>query len=437
MHLFIHDNSRTAFLTFLLLLFFYSYGHIYNLFLDRRILPAGIPGHIIFLVIWAALAAVITWLTMRRPGGQAGLTPVLNIFSAFLLIYPLFQLAKYEYARLPHSVSPLGVNASAASKPDIYYIILDAYDRADTMKLVYDYDNSAFLDALTQRGFYVASCSQSNYAYTKPSLASSLNLDYLDALGVTSNAQADPLLKNNTARNFLKNQGYIVVAFETGFSWSQWEDADVYYPFREDAGSINSFETLFLRTTLLRIPLDAFQPGQSAPYGVIPHDRIFYILDTLKNIPALVKSPKFVFVHLTIPHPPFVFSPTGELVTAGAENATSLDGYRNSVAFINQAVLQVVDGLVKTSSSPPIIILQGDHGAPLYHNPFQRMAILNAYYIPSSKTPLYPSISPVNTFRVIFNEYFGQHYPLLPDVSMYSPTNRIYDFSPIPNECEP
>ena len=46
-----------------------------------------------------------------------------------------------------------------------------------------------------------------------------------------------------------------------------------------------------------------------------------------------------------------------------------------------------------------------------------RSAILTAAYLPggSQDSRLYPSISPVNTFRVVFNRYFGARYPLLPD----------------------
>ena len=57
--------------------------------------------------------------------------------------------------------------ASGAAKPDIYYIILDGYSRDDTLQDFFDYDNSQFLKALEDMGFYVARCSQSNYAQTQ------------------------------------------------------------------------------------------------------------------------------------------------------------------------------------------------------------------------------------------------------------------------------
>jgi len=51
--------------------------------------------------------------------------------------------------------------------------------------------------------------------------------------------------------------------------------------------------------------------------------------------------------------------------------------------------------------------------------------ILNAYHLPGDgNSQLYDSISPVNTFRVIFNQYFGADLKLLEDRSYYSPPNQ-------------
>jgi hypothetical protein len=55
--------------------------------------------------------------------------------------------------------------------------------------------------------------------------------------------------------------------------------------------------------------------------------------------------------------------------------------------------------------------------------------ILNAYYLPNGgEKYLYDSISPVNTFRVIINAYFGEHLELLPDRSYYSNYIMPYNF---------
>ncbi len=48
---------------------------------------------------------------------------------------------------------------------------------------------------------------------------------------------------------------------------------------------------------------------------------------------------------------------------------------------------------------------------------------------------LYPTITNVNTFRVVLDEYFGQNLPLLPDVSLWDDYNYPYNFHPVENNC--
>ena len=70
----------------------------------------------------------------------------------------------------------------ASELPDIYYIIFDAYASTSTLKEVYNYDNQNFNDFLTAKGFYVTSKSQTNYPLSFLSLASSLNMKYINYL---------------------------------------------------------------------------------------------------------------------------------------------------------------------------------------------------------------------------------------------------------------
>ena len=451
---------RAALLTLFLMILFFSYGHVYNILKNPANPFLLLVRHRILGTIWLGLAGLSIWFTTRQWIHLAPVTLVLNIMVVVLLLFPVFQIFQFEENNLRSRAAARSAESSPAvqqasgSDPDIYYIILDAYMRADNIKVVYGYDNTAFIDALTQRGFYVATCSQSNYAYTELSLASSLNMNYLDKLGAANDYQADTLIRDNSVRQFLKNHGYTIVAFETGFLWSQWEDADVYYKFSDHPNQLNSFETLFLQTTVFRIPLDEMGNTKISA-SVLQHDRTLADLHILKNVPVGVKGPKFVFVHLIIPHPPYVYEPNGDYVPEGPSagiyiyNLTTPSsdkpGYTNAIQFINSAILKDVDQILADSRIPPIIIIQGDHGAFRYDSPQQRMSILNAYYFPSAsaRASLYPDITPVNTFRILFDSYFGANLPLLANVSWYSSimknapliTNR-WSFTSIPNQCK-
>src|SRR6185436_16981887 len=91
--------------------------------------------------------------------------------------------------------------------------------------------------------------------------------------------------------------------------------------------------------------------------------------------------------------------------------------------FIDQAVAPVLREILAESPQPPVILLMGDHGPPAtkFTSPETRMKNLSAYYANSdAKSKLYDSITPINSFRVILDEYFGNDYPLLEDVSYYA-----------------
>jgi hypothetical protein len=109
-------------------------------------------------------------------------------------------------------------------------------------------------------------------------------------------------------------------------------------------------------------------------------------------------------------------------------------GYVNQAQFLNKKLLQAVDTILAESEPPPIIIIQGDHGPWLQPND-KRMQILTAIYFPNHMDKLYPTISPVNIFRLVFNLYFGGKYELLDDVSYFSPVPKLYNFSKVKNSC--
>jgi len=452
LRLILRDWSRAALLSLCLLILFFSYGHVYTLLKNVAVFGIPIARHRILIVVWVILAVLAGWIATRKSIDFSSATLGLNVLTILLLVFPVFQIIHFESKRytpgptFSGTASPNSIPNSPSNSPDIYYIILDAYGRTDTFQQVFNYDNSDFLSSLKDRGFYIASCSQSNYGYTELSLASSLNIDYLNNL---NSGLSDPedLIQQNVVRRFLKSQGYTIVSFETGFAWSQWENADYYFPLQKRLFVINPFESLYLETSPLSILLD-YETGNNVTteassgtissvldYDAIHYAQIMHNLDLLKSIPNTIKGPKFVFAHFVIPHQPYIYSATGALVPDPTSSSGKITGYRNAVIFIDSAISQAVDQILANSARPPIIVIQGDHGPYIYNTPLQHMAILNAYYLPGAKNSLYPSISPVNTFRVILNSYFGMDFPLQKDVSLYSHVNTKEEFTVIPNAC--
>jgi len=176
----------------------------------------------------------------------------------------------------------------------------------------------------------------------------------------------------------------------------------------------------------------------------------------LTDIPDM-PEPTYTMVHFTPPHPPFLFDADGNPVPEAkleliGDVYADRENYLNQLIFINKKVKEMIDKILKKSKTPPIIILCADHGSTTtlghpYHWPRppeenlpgvkERVSILNSYYLPyGGDNLLYDSISPVNTFRLIFNYYFGTDYELLPDKSYYSDYKYFYEFFDVTDEIK-
>jgi hypothetical protein len=450
------DWYRAGLLTTLFLILFFSYGHVYNILHNIKILDVPIVRNRTLAILWLFIAGFCIWyvLLLKNKEWLVPLSRVLNIIIASLTVFQLGSLLwfgyKINHANIREQVLdstyvPNGTEIKSTTLPDIYYIILDSYGRSDVIRSSFGIDNTAFLSQLQGLGFFVAGCSMSNYAQTEMSLASSLNFNYLDTLAIPYTPNRDdttdfvPFIKNSATRRILEDQWYQTVAFATGYYWTEWENADYYF---SPGGywNITEFETMILRSSAGLILIDSGLLNTDQVSAETIRGRTLYVLDMLGSLPSDL-TPKFVFVHLIIPHHPFVFGPNGESILIGSVSSEGdysqeeySEGYGDQVNYINSRITGIVSKIIAGSRNPPIIIIQGDHGPGLSSNQ-DRMSILNAYYLPGKSSLLYKSITPVNTFRVIFDEYFHGNYELLEDVSYYSSYYNPANFKVIQNGC--
>ena len=443
--------QKAAITTTLVLVLFYSYGQVYEFLQAHSIFGLNFGRHRYLAIIYAVLLLVGLWTVLFRSKNLTIPTQMLNIIGVLLLIYPLYQIVSYSLhtsqSEQRLSVVTPNVDTSVLTKPknlpDVYFIVLDGYERGDALLKDLNFDNSAFLDKLTSMGFYVANCSRSNYGSTHESITVTLNMDYLPALrsemeaqGFTNSEDLWILLKQSKVRSLLKSMGYKTVAFESGFEWTRLRDADIYLQYTGvpyEMQVFQPFEAMLIRSTALLIWSDSTYKALPAytktifnvtKFSFEDHiNRQLFILDQLPRLTS-IPGPKFIFAHILIPHPPFVFTATGAIQTNpdfySADGFRPIDGeheavgYLNEIQFLNIRMSDILHTIITNSAVPPIIVLMSDHGSSFVDHNLN----LGAYYLPDNgKQALYPSITPVNSFRVIFDQYFGANYDLLPDIS--------------------
>jgi len=442
-----------------LILVFFSWGHIFDSILsvgnNLALMSKTILVVSFLILIPGFLFIVLFFYLMKSKSRLVYAEEFLKTTSAFLIIISLFnigiKLARYELsfarmAEIKKNAFDFG-NQEIEVFPNIYHIVLDGYGREDILQEVYNYDNSTFLSCLEKKGFYIANKARSNYCQSCLSVASFLNFEYINpnlAKGSQDRSPLAEMIRNNKAALFLKEKGYRFVNFPIGYfciNKSPLADLNV------DTGSVLSdrlFKNVFFHTTALRLFLSRKNQVEEKTGRIL---NVFASLNELSK----TKDPLYVYAHVVTPHPPFVFGPNGEKVIEGnfCMNADGdwwvgkcgteeeyIKGYRNQLIYSNKLVCETIDEILENSKEPPIIILQADHGpgAKLkWEDPEEtymeeRMGILNAYLLPGISNILYDSITPVNTYRIIFNNYFGTDYDLLEDRSYFSTWSEPYGF---------
>lgn len=458
----VREGHRAAFLASLSVLLLLVFGHLFNV--ARGAAVAGVTWGTRPVVLAACVGVILllgngwVWKPIRNRGP---VTLFMNVMALAAISWPVLRIGSFLTAAVVDSVklreAPVRFEAvtlapSDEQLPDIYYIILDGYGRADILQEVLGVDTREFMQYLTSRGFYVASQAQSNYSQTSLSMASSLNLAYMDPLAERLGPRSrnrEPLgelIRHSVVRDALERAGYEMVALDSGHMYSQLKDADRYlsaYP-----TTLNEMEGLWLSTTVLAAVEDPQALGLLLPSYDTHRTRVQFAFDTLRTA-GHAPGPQFIYAHIIAPHPPFVFDAHGAPVDpqrpywpgdgdsyrGSAEEYRT--GYGQEVRFVNDQMKIVIDDILRSADPPPVIIIQGDHGSGL-HLSFssveqsclrERMPVLNAYYFPGGGAgQLYPSITPVNSFRVVFNTVFDADLPLLPDFSYYSAWSTLYDF---------
>jgi hypothetical protein len=416
-------------------LLFFSYGRV----------ASGLEGSALgrdryLLAAWAALAVGALVVAFVLRSRLAAATRGLNLVTAALVLMNLVPILLYRPApRAGASATLSGEFARALTtakgavhqRPDIYYIMPEDYGQERTLRDKFGVETHPFVQYLEKQGFFVAGDTKANYQETHNSLAASVNMQYLPALLGAAAKDVDAVkatVRGFVASRFLKGLGYRYV--HMGFWWAPTATdptADV----EVKSGSLSEFSSILYDTTILPTlsrRLDVEQKVLDPRRARYEQSR--QELDDIVSS-AKLRGPKFVFAHIGLPHFPYVFDRDGNFVPK--ESGRVVKKFADQAYFTTRALQDLVGRLLDATDRKAVIILQTDEG-PLMHGArtdiatgkFERKdlraelldkyRILNAYFLPGvSRDRLYPSITPVNSFRLVFDLYFHAGLGLLPD----------------------
>lgn len=447
--------ARVALIVSLVVVLLLTYGHAWNLAGD------WLGLHRYLLVGWAALGAIGTaWLLLAAGSTIARATTAVTITAGVLVainVVPILGLAQRTVgAEVAATTGDGGAGGSGAGR-DVWYLVFDRYAGAPTLATIYDYDNAEFLGELRDRGFAIAEGATANYLKTALSLASSLNMEPLDASALAAEATSGkdwtPLYRiiqtSYAVERFLHERGYryIHVGVRRGATYTNAAaDLEIL------VDGTTEFSAVLADTTLL-----------AALENVLPSDvglgtDNFYARQTafqLDELDRLADLPgrNFIFGHILLPHPPYFFNADGSLTTYAQRARRGAKGsYVEQMRYANARILGLLDRLQQGPESTwPIVVLAADEGPfpdryaadeeafaweeATDEELLQKFSILATVLVPGvdaadlAAAGFSDTITPENLFRVALNAAFDANLPMLDDRNwIFTDQRHIYDF---------
>ena len=369
----------------------------------------------LFFVITAVVLVLffsLVWLN-KTERKLFKLNSYLNLLTTIFLVIEIIGLGFIEVTKveIKHKTEYKKSLDEIQIKPDIYFIILDGYTGFSGLKKYWNFDNSELKKFLNNFGFFVAENGKTIYNVTSYSIASTLNMAEL-------NFEADNLYAKNhylSLADIIKKNSVVENLSKTGYefinlSFFNIHNQPKYYEDIYFLKNGNIYQSRTLYGHLYEI------------YNEFVNDMADINLDIFNRLKKIGETnnnkPRFVYAHIMMPHPPYYYDARGNRndhkIANDAKNKIS---YLEQLKYTNILLMNTLKKILTSSDTPPIIIVQGDHGFRRFKEKKKKDAefsVLSCYYFPEKDYSLLSdSMKTINTFRIIFNKYFNQDLTLI------------------------
>ena len=419
----IKNGNKAALITGVGVVFFFYFGYVQDAL--KGILVSNIPVNktSILVPISIIIFIILTVYFIKSKNNFESIIKIANVVSITLILVVCVQFI---------------IPGASAEKPNVYHIILDEYTDNEILTKKFGYNNEKFLEFLNNNGFYMHDKLFSTFGSTVKELNVILNMEYPKKLRWMSEDYES--LNNNKVMSIFSNQDYSIIETNSMMRWKNFSDVDTKLCY--DTNFINSeFLDQVLGKSIIRYFLEKYQQDTR-------RDTVRCTFNVLNEITLKTDGPKYVFSHVYVPHPPFLFGPNGENVIPDRREISGLQSWENPQGYVNQLIYAtneitvVIKNIVKNDPNA-IIIVQGDTGTltgtdiskKTMKEIYQAHSILYAVRIPDVEDSDY--MIPVNTYRIIFNNYFNMNYDYLEyhsylvdnDGNMENITKKLYDYN--------
>jgi hypothetical protein len=431
--LWMRQPIKSANASFTFLVFFYLYGVAYDFFLELDVFQVE---HLTLFPLFVLLAFYGSWFISKiNMANSTHLWNNLTLIVGALVVYNVVNIFPDEMNKMTMvdkvNVPEITVDGQPLSEgyPDIYFIVFDEFAGFEPMRKYWKYDGvDEFAQFLKSKGFFIAEQSHGSSTYTLHQLSERLNYEEYPCCGPEYHEMHYQAISDNKVMQYLKSKGYSTVVFdEAGWKFPAKTPVNADLVFQYDqVSSLGSsqfwdeFGILVANNTMMR----AFSAYYATEEVAKNHHKnfIYYTLERVAQIDE-VSSPKFLYIHMMLPHTPFMFDENGDLVSDihHADWNYYLGQYKFSIRIATEMVNNILNNA--DPNRPPVIILQSDHGARNQDSPRHvslvnypeeyKSHIMYTLYLPGYDISNLPQdIDPINTFPIVFNYLFNDNIPL-------------------------
>ena len=423
---------KSSLITLLIMLPFYFLGELKDWFLLAK--NQSFFGSYSFLIPATLLLMLICMVIILKSHSNFNrIFLYVNTLLIAICLIDLVSLLFFGDKNRKFEIAESYQTCSNCEKPDIYFLVFDSYSSTALLKDELGYDNSSLDSALMQKGFKIIPQSRSNYNLTPFSIGSSFNMEYLQGADTSrlyrlrNYLPAVKKIYDNALIQILEKEGYEIYNHSL-------------FDIRNHPSSIPGFDIwgtkqLFEQHILFK-KLDKdigwqfpswMRLGPENKLKVYSQNRDRHDSIAIRNIlgsaAASTQKPKFVYGHLFLPHSPYTYDSSGNKIEPIGVMQPDADkkAYVQQVVYTRKIMLQLIDSILSNHKRPLALIIQGDHGYRFFDKSKDEKEFpnLNAVYFSNGNYHgLNDSMTNVQTFRFLLNNWFGKQYPY-PDNHFY------------------
>jgi hypothetical protein len=358
---------------------------------------------------------ILVILVVLRIGNLTYVTSGLLIITLIALAVSGIQaLIKSSSAQV--KMEQIAIMLKNDNLPDIYFIVPDRFPSAEALRES-GYDPDEFVEALRARGFYVRedAISPDTLRFTDGKtprtlryLASALNMTELDS--DIDYTLARQMLENHLVGKVLQTAGYTY--YHIGSWWGETsinKHADRNYIYRGFTLGDYVYQDEFAAAVLHRSIANTLNIYPLSPCNVaadFERRRHQFQLKSVKEIASSGKTPVFVFVHLMLPHPPYIWTGRGQPQEAGTDDLEWL--YLEQVKFTEGYLLEMIDWIKNPEA---VIIVQSDEGMSYDNAEWNRtlsdkqwQGVLTAWHMPNSNDAELDTVEPHEILKHVIDK---------------------------------